>query len=201
MATGFFAKHKAWYWFPVRLGVNWLRGMRRSFGLFWLYLLNNWISHIPLYWFRHSAYRMSGIKLEAGASIKMGAWIEGFHITIGHNSTVGRNALLDGRDQLTIGNNVSISPDVQLITGSHDLNSHDFSPSSGPIVVSDYVWICSRSLVLPGVTIGEGAVVAAGAVVTKDVEPFTVVGGVPAKKLADRSQALNYSLNWRPLFS
>jgi maltose O-acetyltransferase len=130
----------------------------------------------------------------------MGAWIEGYRISIGRDTSIGRNALLDGRDQLTIGKHVSISPDVQLITGSHDVCSKDFAFKSAPIVIEDFVWIGSRSMVLPGVRIGTGAVVAAGAVVTKDVEAFSIVGGVPARRIGDRPRDLNYELKWQPPF-
>jgi acetyltransferase-like isoleucine patch superfamily enzyme len=201
MGNGFFLNRKGGVWILARFIVDASRQMRRFLESLWMYLVNRWIASIPIYWVRHSAYRMSGVKLANNASIKMGAWIEGFNITIGRNTTIGRNALLDGRDQLVIGNNVSISPDVQLITGSHDMNSSGFIPSSAPIIISDYVWICSRSMVLPGVTIGEGAVVAAGAVVTKDVDAFTVVGGVPAVRLGERSRDVHYQLNWKPRFS
>jgi len=64
-----------------------------------------------------------------------------------------------------------------------------------PVIIEDYAWVSSRTTLLPGVTIGKGAVVAAGAVVTKSVEPYTVVGGVPAKKIGERSKELNYKLS------
>ncbi len=120
----------------------------------------------------------------------MGAWLEGSHVLIGEDSSVGRNCMLDGRGQLTIGNHVSISPDVHLITGSHDLNSSDFRFVSAPIVLEDFVWVGSRATILPGVTVGRGAVVATGAVVTRNVDPMTVVGGVPARKIGIRSSEL-----------
>ncbi|WP_461453691.1 acyltransferase [Mucilaginibacter sp.] len=95
---------------------------------------------------------------------------------------------------LTIGNNVNISTQVVIWTLHHDYNSPDFAQAGSPVIIEDYVWLCSRAIILPGVTIGEGAVVAAGAVVTKNVEPYTVVGGVPAKYIAKRNTNLNYDL-------
>lgn len=62
------------------------------------------------------------------------------------------------------------------------------------VQIGDYAWISRRAVILPGVTIGEGAVVAAGAVVTKNVAPYTVVGGVPAKFVAERPRGLTYTL-------
>ena len=67
-------------------------------------------------------------------------------------------------------------------------------------MIEDYVWVATRATVLPGVTIGEGAVVAAGAVVTKDVEPYTIVGGVPARSIGVRNRALSYTQNFQPWF-
>ena len=67
--------------------------------------------------------------------------------------------------------------------------------------IDDYVWIASRATVLPGVNLGRGAVVACGAVVSRDVAPMTVVGGVPAKYMSDRKSGLKYSFNYREKYS
>ena len=79
-----------------------------------------------------------------------------------------------------------------IYTLQHDYNTLDFSTSGGEVIIEDYVWISARSIILPGLTIGRGAVVAAGAVVTKNVPAFTVVGGVPATKIGDRRKDLDY---------
>ncbi|MDR0792472.1 MAG: acyltransferase, partial [Chitinophagaceae bacterium] len=102
----------------------------------------------------------------------------------------------DGRNGITIGNKVSISHKVTLITESHDTDSPTFDTIRGKIIIEDYAWIGVNATILQGITIGEGAVVAAGAVVTKPVAPYTVVGGVPAKKIKDRVQNLNYTPEW-----
>jgi maltose O-acetyltransferase len=81
-----------------------------------------------------------------------------------------------------------------LWTNQHDPQDPDWGVKGGPIVIKDYVWVSSRASVLPGITIGEGAVVAAHAVVTKDVEPYTIVGGVPAKKIGERRRDLRYKI-------
>jgi acetyltransferase-like isoleucine patch superfamily enzyme len=101
-------------------------------------------------------------------------------------------ATLDGRNGITIGKNVNFSSEVALWTLQHDYNSPTFATSGGPIVIGDRAWISFRATILPGVTIGEGAVVAANSVVTKDVPPFTVVGGIPAKKIGERTTDLSY---------
>ena len=87
---------------------------------------------------------------------------------------------------ITIGDNATVSQGVKLCTAGHDISSRVMELTTAPIAIQANAWIAGWSIVLPGVTIGEGAVVAAGAVVTKDVEPWTVVGGNPAKFIKKR---------------
>ena len=87
---------------------------------------------------------------------------------------------------IVIGAQATVSQGVKLCTASHDIASRIMELTTAPIAVGANAWIAGWSIVLPGVTIGEGAVVAAGAVVTKDVEPWTVVGGNPAKFIKRR---------------
>ena len=89
-------------------------------------------------------------------------------------------------DKITIGNQATISQGVRLCTASHDISSKIMELTHKPIEIADNCWVAAWATILPGVTIGEGAVVAAGAVVTKDVEPWTVVGGNPAKFIKKR---------------
>ncbi len=116
----------------------------------------------------------------------------GFHIRepqniiISDGVSIGPKVLLDGRQGLKIGKSAVIAYEAIIWTLNHDYNDLYFSAKGGPVSIGDYSWICSRSIILPGVTIGEGAVVASGAVVTKDVEPYTIVGGIPAKKIGER---------------
>lgn len=165
------------------------------------YIMNGMINKIPIYTIRHFFYRRIGIQIEKNSSIKMNVYIEGRNIKIGENSSIGRFSYLDGRGELTIGNNVSISPHVFFITGSHDVNSSEFKFESLPITVEDYTWIGTRATIKGGVKIGKGAVVAIGAVVIKDVEPYTIVGGVPAKKIGERNKDLKYKIDWSPFFN
>lgn len=126
---------------------------------------------------------------------KLYRWREvrnGRNISIGDGSIIGMWVTLDGREGITIGKNVKFSSEVALWTLQHDYNSPTFATTGGPIVVGDRAWISFRATILPGVTIGEGAVVAANAVVTKDVEPYTVVGGIPARPRAKRTSDLSY---------
>ena len=87
---------------------------------------------------------------------------------------------------------MTISPRVTISSAGHDVQSTAFGYVSAPISIGDYAWVGINATILKGVTIGEGAVVAAGAVVTKDVEPYAIVAGVPARKIGERTQGLDY---------
>jgi acetyltransferase-like isoleucine patch superfamily enzyme len=118
-------------------------------------------------------------------------------VRIGANTVVNRDVLLDGRMSLVIGDNVSISEGVAIFTLEHDPNSPAFANRGAPVLVADRAFIGARAIILPGVTVGQGAVVAAGAVVTHDVLPYTIVGGVPARPIGERSHDLDYTLDYR----
>lgn len=163
----------------------------------YFFVPNRVIAALPGYALRHFYYRrVCGLRIGERSSIHHGVFITGWKIEIGDHSTVGRHSYLDGRGGLTIGSCVSVSPDVHLITAQHDMNDPDFANVLAPIVIEDYVWIGSRATVLPGVRIGRGAVVAAGAVVTRDVAPLTVVGGVPARPIGERKPGMRYVCDW-----
>lgn len=108
-------------------------------------------------------------------------------VKIGKNSMIGLNVVLDSvfPNFITIGNNVSLAG--QNFVLCHSTPYKHFNPSFtsyvAPVVIEDDAWITIGAIILPGVTVGKGSVVSAGAVVTTDVPPYTVVGGVPAKVL------------------
>ena len=157
------------------------------------YFLNSILPHVPLYSLRHFMYRLIGIGIGKGSVIDRKVYfMRARRFRIGSHSHVNRNCLIDARGGLTIGDNVSISHEVKIITGGHDVNSPDFHGKYFPITIGNYVWIGAGATILQNVTIGEGAVVCAGAVVTKEVPPYTIVGGVPAKKIGERNKKLNY---------
>jgi len=108
------------------------------------------------------------------------------NISIGSDTIIGENVILDGREKIVIGNHVDFASEVMIYNSQHDINSDDFHAVSAPVIVKDYVFIGPRAIILPGVTVGKGSVVAAGAVVTKDVADFTIVAGVPAKVIGER---------------
>lgn len=124
-----------------------------------------------------------------------------YRIFIGKYCNINKRVVLDGRGGITIGDNVDIAQEVYIWTEQHDYNSPDFKAELAPVIINNYVWIASRATILPGLELGEGCVVACGAVVTKDVPPFTVVAGVPAKVVGQRNKDLNYKLGSRVWFA
>lgn len=104
--------------------------------------------------------------------------------------------MLDARNGLTMGENVNLSSNVAIYTEQHNYRASDFSCDfpgrKKSVEVGDRAWLGSNVTVLPGVTIGEGAVCCAGCMVTKDVPPYTVVAGIPAKKVGERPKDLTY---------
>ncbi len=142
---------------------------------------------IPLYTLRYLLYLASGVSIGRGSHIHMGAqFFYPAGVKIGKGSVLGQNIFLDGRDKLVIGNHVDIASDVMIYNSEHDIHSEDFHPISAPVVIGDYVFIGPRAIILPGVNVGRGAIIAAGAVVTRDVPEFAIVGGVPAKIIGER---------------
>lgn len=109
-----------------------------------------------------------------------------WHFTIGEDSSIGFDALIYNLGPVSIGQRVTISQRAHLCAGSHDYTDPTFPLTKPPVRIDDEAWVCADALVGPGVTIGEGAVVAAGSVVLKHVEPWAVVGGNPAKVLKKR---------------
>jgi maltose O-acetyltransferase len=116
---------------------------------------------------------------------------------IGDNSVI--NAYCVIKSGVKIGKNVSISEHVMLLTADHDMNNN-FEGRNNPIFIGDYVWIGTIAMILRGVKINKGAVVAAGAVVTKDVAECAVVAGVPAKVIKKRMESFDYTTHYRRLF-
>jgi acetyltransferase-like isoleucine patch superfamily enzyme len=146
-----------------------------------------WVGRIPFHLIRNFFYKLVGIKMGKGATIHMWAnFFQPKNIDIGEGTIVGDHAFLDGRAPLIIGKEVDIASSVMIYNSEHDLESEDFKAREETVEIGDYVFIGPRAIILPGVKIGKGAVVAAGAVVTSDVPDFAIVGGVPAKIIGER---------------
>ena len=165
-------------------------------------LLVTWAGLVPCHYFRLFFYALAGMKIGKGSRIHIGArFFYPANIKIGEGTIIGDNIFLDGREKLIIGNHVDIASGVMIYNSEHDINSEDFHAISAPVEIGDYVFIGPRAVILPGVKIGKGAVVAAGAVVTKDVPEYMVVGGVPAEVIGERKiKDLHYRLGRARLF-
>lgn len=184
-----------------RLSAIWLELVT---GYLWWF-----VGEIPSHHFRRLSYRLAGMKIGSGSTLHMRARIyDPRHITIGEDSIVGERATLDGRMQLkgsagglTIGDHVDIASEVMIWTSQHDTSNPDFKPIEKRVTIKDYVFIGPRAIILPGVTIGKGAVIAAGAIVTKDVPDYAMVAGAPAQKIGERkAKDLDYKLGRARLF-
>lgn len=117
------------------------------------------------------------------------------------NCVISTYCILDGRRGITIGDDVVFGGGVHIWTEEHDVNDPLFAVNyhnAQPVVIENHAWICSDSTILPGTHIGEGAVIATRAVVTKDCDAFCIYGGVPAKKIGQRNKQLEYKLSGKP---
>lgn len=165
-------------------------------------LILTWVGLVPFHFFRLFIYSLVGMSIGKGSRIHIGAkFFNPTNIKIGQGTIIGDNAFLDGREKLIIGNHVDIASAVMIYNSEHDINSEDFHAVSAPVVVEDYVFIGPRVTILPGIKLGRGAVIGAGAVVTKDVEEYKIVGGVPAQIIGERKlKDLSYKLGRARLF-
>ncbi len=191
---------------PFSVAAARSEGSPTSFGVRILnYLTNHVVSRVPSYRIRHAWYRRTlGLSLGEHSGIHLGCYIwffgpgqirrTGCHI--GSNSRINRDCCLDARGPLRIGDNVSVSPEVAILTTQHALGRSGFPLESHGVVIEDHVWIGMRAMILPGTTIGRGAVVAAGAVVKGTVAPMTIVAGVPARPIGTRpAPGIDYELD------
>lgn len=164
LAWGFLAS-----WMPYFVGARWRNWLLARFGV-----------------------RQNPVAPRRGKSIARVSVYPTARIWAPWNLELGEFVAIDDQVNLysaakiTIGSKVAISREAFICTASHDITRPERPLITKPITICDGVWIGARAIVLPGVTIGEGAVVAAGAVVTKDVAPFTIVGGNPAKFIKKR---------------
>lgn len=154
------------------------------------------VGMVPTRGIRKYMYKAFGMKIDDRVKIAPHLQILGgpSRISIGEGSIINREVIIDGRFPVTIGKNVSISIQTIIMSLDHDVYSSDFRGAGAPVMIGDRAFIGTRAMIMPGVTIGEGAVVAAGAVVTKDVAPFQIVAGVPAKPIGCRPENLTYNL-------
>lgn len=177
--------------------VNWRREVWADLRLRLLSELGKFPSHTVRGYF----YRRSGMILPVSSSIH---WRCEFYaperIAIGKYSTIGDSCFLDGRSHLAIGESVNLGSHVSIYTRQHMVDSSEFEEIGGSVNIGNHAWIASHAIILPGVTIGEGAVVGAGSVVSRDVPPFTLVAGNPARIIRPRNRDLTYRLGYAKRF-
>lgn len=154
------------------------------------------IGLIPSHHLRKWAYRCLGAEVESCAVFHFRTEIrDPWRLHVGKGTIVGDNVILDARNGLRIGSNVNFSSNVSVYTKQHNHRDPYFSCETNrkqSVEIDNRVWLGSNVVVLSGVHIGEGAVCCAGCVVTKDVEPYAVVAGVPAVKVGERPRDLRY---------
>ena len=203
-----------WIFFLFFLPFAWIDGHRgNSIAGKWMaspYLLmekmtrgglSRWmiidVGRIPSVSVRRSFYRLLGAAIGSHAVIHYGSEIRcPKRLEIGKGSIVGDNAILDARCGLVIGRHVNISSNVSIYTLQHDYRDRKFhcnvEQRRMKVEIGDRVWLGANVIVLPGVTIGEGAVCCAGAVIAKDVPPFSVMAGIPAQQIRERPRDIDY---------
>ena len=146
------------------------------------WLINTFICNLPGGGIRKSLLKLNGMKIGSKVHI-----YEGFHIrsprkiVIEDGVSIGPKVLLDGRKGLTIKKNATIAYEAIIWTLNHDYNDEFFMGKGASVRIGEYAWVCSRAIILPGITVGKGAVIASNAVVTKDVPDYAIVAGIPAK--------------------
>lgn len=141
--------------------------------------------------------RLYGIKIGKNSSIHRHCKF--FHIgkfSLGNNSVINFGCYLDNRRGIFIGNNVGIAHNTKIYTLGHNIDSPNFETKGASVKIEDNVFIFSNAMIMPGVTIQEGSIVLAGSVVTKDIPPYTIVGGNPAKIIRTRNKEINYSQSY-----
>lgn len=159
------------------------------------------ISKFPSYNIRRFYLNLSIPLMNKGVSIQMNVRIKGFKgIKFKGRCIVNQQVMLDGRGELEIGDNVDIAEGSKIWSMTHDPHDNHHGVVKKRTVIEDYCWIGSSAIILPGVHVGKGAVVAAGSVVTKDVPALSIVAGNPAVKIGVRESALEYDLNHEPIF-
>ena len=169
-------------------------------GSFSSYVYGSIISFFPSHKVRRTVLSLYLAKLGKDTSVQMGCrFLNGRKVYLGDRNVINFGCLLDGRCYtIKTGNDVSIGPEATILTLGHDPQSATFADRGGDVIIGDRAWIAYRAIILPGIEIGEGAVVGAGSVVTKNVEPYTIVAGNPAKVIGHRNPKLTYQLNYRP---
>lgn len=186
---------QSWY---LKLGLARVKArMTMQTALVLLAALNGFNRWMPSSRLRRLALRIAGVRLAPGAVVHQSVRLMARgRLSVGEGSVINRGTLIDNRSTVTIGRHVSIAHDCRIYTTGHDHHAPDFGIRTQPVVLEDYVVLYAGAVVMPGVTVGRGAVILPFSVVTRDVPALTVVGGVPASERGLRNVELNYRLDY-----
>lgn len=172
-------------------------------GAFLSYIYNGLIGRFPSRSIRKMYLRVYLKGFGKGTSVQLRCrFLNGRKIIIGEHNVINFGCLFDGRKySITVGDHTSIGPEASILTLGHDPQSELFEDKGGDVRIGHHVWIAYRAVVMPGVSIGDGAVIAAGAVVTSDVEAWSIYAGVPARKIGERKPGMDYKLSFDPFLT
>jgi putative colanic acid biosynthesis acetyltransferase WcaF len=152
-------------------------------------LVRSWF--LPFSPLKVAVLRAFGASIGRGVRIKPGVRVKfPWRLTVGEYSWLGEDLWIDNLDEVRIGAHCCISQGAYLCTGSHDWSSDTFDLITKPIVVEDHAWLGARSVVAPGVTVREGAVLGLGSVATRSLEPWTIYMGTPADAIRQRPRSM-----------
>ena len=155
--------------------------------------MNRIITYVPLSCIRKSFYFLLGLRFGKNVTIDIGQYfLMPYKLRLGDNVHINQGCVIDSREKISIGNNVCIGHKNTLITGSHDINDPSFPYKGGEIIIEDYVFLGANVTILQNVKISKGAVICAGAVVTKDVPENAIMAGIPAKQIGVRNGEYKY---------
>jgi len=161
------------------------------------YVTNHVVAHLPSFALRRFWYqRLLGIQFGRHSAIHLNCYLWFYGpgqirrdgVRIGHNSRINRGCTIDVREGLVVGDNVSVSAESLILTAAGRVGGGRSRAERKPVVIEDHVWIGVRAIIMPGVRLGRGCVVAAGSVVTADVAPLAVVFGSPARPVGTRAE-------------
>ena len=169
---------------------------------FFLVAFLNFSKDLLPYPIRNVWLRLFGITVAFSSSIHRGCKF--FHIgkfKMGSHSVVNFGCYLDNRRGIEIGSNTAIAHDTKIYTLGHNTRSPQFETKGAAVKIGDNCFVFSNVLIMPGVVIGDGAVILPGSVVTKSVDPFTIVGGNPAKFISERNNTIDYCTKYNYWFA
>ncbi|MBI1399413.1 MAG: colanic acid biosynthesis acetyltransferase WcaF [Hyphomonas sp.] len=168
---------------------HWTRGRPIAVELLWILtsslLVRSWL---PGLLHRRFLLRLFGASIGRGVVIKPGVRVKfPWRLSVGDNSWIGEDAWIDNLAPVKIGSNACVSQGAYICTGSHDWSSETFDLITKPITIADGAWVAAKSTVGPGVTVGEGAVLGLGSTASKNLDPWCIYSGSPAKFVKRRT--------------